>query len=512
VLFFLRGILYLTAVVFLGIFCYSIAHRHNQLSSLFAIMSIAVMIYVVGYAFELGAQSLEAIKFWLKFEYFGLSFISTVWFFIAHKSGIKRELSFGIYLALLVIPVLTIFFSATNDFHHLHYREVSAIVVGGHLLARLDKGPWYALFVIYSNAMMLLSLAAFFIQWRTSKQGTASTSFWMMLGSAWVGLFETFYLFGLSPYGIDLAPFGFLGAAFFFSVAIVRHDFLRSDQLVKDIVFSGISEGILILDSMDKISDYNKAAGSVFSWLIPEAIGKKLGDFPEGVALDGAASRNRKLKIVRGGRTRYFEAKMTKLIDRKKIVGRVFLFKDVTGLHRLLRKLYRLANYDMLTKTFNRHRFFDDAEKEVSRVQRYGGRIGLLMIDFDYFKVVNDRYGHQAGDAVLAAVARTLKERIRASDILGRYGGEEFIVVLTAVDPEKALAVAEEMRESVEALRVSYRNEIIATTISVGVAVSLEGDRTTTLEKLLMEADLALYKAKREGRNRVCVGTKQINQ
>ncbi|HWR11108.1 MAG TPA: diguanylate cyclase [Rectinemataceae bacterium] len=511
-LFFLRGILYLTAVVSFCIFCYSIAHRHNQLSSLFAIMSIAVMIYVAGYAFELGSRSLEEIKFWLKLEYFGLSFISTFWFIIAYKSRVKREPAFCVYLILLLIPILTIFFSATNDFHHLHYREVSAIAVGGQLFAKLDKGPWYFVFVIYSNAMMVLSFAAFFIQWRTSKLGTASISFWMMLGSAWVALFETCYLFGLSPYGIDLAPFGFLGAAFFFSVAIVRHDFLQSDQLVKDIVFSGISEGILILDSMDKISDYNKAAGTLFSWLSVDAIGKKLGDFPEGIALDGAASRNKELKIVRDGGTRYFEAKMTKLIDRKKNVGRVFLFKDVTGLHRLLRKLYRLANYDMLTKTFNRHRFFDDAEKEVSRVQRYGGRIGLLMIDLDFFKVVNDRYGHQAGDAVLVAVARTLKDRIRASDILGRYGGEEFIVVLTAIDPEKVLAVAEDMRESIAALRVSYRDESIATTISVGMAVSGEGDRTTTLEKLLMEADLALYRAKREGRNRVCVDALQINQ
>lgn len=503
---FLRGLLFATAVVFGFLLFYCLAHRRNQLSALFSLMAIAIIVYALGYAFELGAKDVEEIKFWLKFEYFGLPFIPSFWLLFAYKFQYNRDPPFHGFAAVLLIPILTIFFSATNEYHHLYYRSVSAISVEGKLYAQLAKGPLYWVFIAYSNGTIGLSLVSFFRQWRSSKLGMASRSFWMMLGVAWVGVLEFLYLFGFAPHNIDLTAFGFLGAAVFQAVAIVRYDFLKSDELVKDIVFSGISEGILILDAQNRISDYNAASGKVFPWLNSESVGKKLGDLPEGSALELAVSKRKMLKLRRDGKGRYIEAKMTKLLDRKKVVGEVFLFKDVTALHRILKKLYHLANYDTLTKIFNRRRFFDEAEKEVSRVQRYGGQISLLMIDLDLFKDVNDLFGHQAGDTVLAEVAQTLKKRIRTSDILGRYGGEEFVIVLVAMDSGKALQVAEDVRKSVENLRIAQAGEAIRITVSIGVATSAQDTKGLSLEKLLLEADLALYQAKREGRNRVREG------
>lgn len=503
---FLRGLLYATAVVFCFLFFYCLAHRRNQLSPLFSLMSLAIIVYAAGYAFELGSKNVEEIKFWLKFEYFGLPFIPSFWLLFAYKFQFKREPPFHGFVIVLLIPILTIFLSATNDYHHLYYRSVSVIVANGQLYAQLDKGPWYWVFVIYSNTMIALSLVSFFKQWKSSKLGIASRSFWMMLGAAWVGLLELLYLVGLAPHNIDLTAFGFLGAALFDAVAIVRYDFLKSDELVKDIVFSGINEGILILDDEERISDYNAAGGRVFPWLNSDSIGKKLSDLPEGAALEQAVSRRKVLRLTRDGKGRYFEVKMTQLLDKKKVVGKVFMFQDVTALHRVLRKLYRLANYDTLTKIFNRRRFFDDAEKEVSRIARYGGQISLLMIDLDLFKDVNDLYGHQAGDTVLAEVAQTLKRRIRASDILGRYGGEEFVIILVAMDPGKAFQIAESIREGVEDLRISHAGKVMKITVSIGVATSAQDAQGISLEKLLLEADLALYRAKREGRNKVCAG------
>jgi len=502
---FLRSILFLTGAIFGVLFFYCLAHRRNQLSALFSLMSLAVIIYAVGYAFELGARDIEEISFWLKFEYFGLPFIPAFWFIFAYKSHFKKDPPPHGYFVLLIIPLLTIFLSATNEYHHLHYSSISAISVDGQLIAQLGKGPWYYVFVAYSNLTVALSLVVFFIQWKASKLGTASRAFWMFLGAACVAVFEALYLLGLAPYDLDLTAFGLFGAALFQAVAIVRYDFLKSDELVKDIVFSGISEGILILDAQDRISDYNKAGGALFPWLLPDALGKRLDEFPDGAAMEAAAERNKRMKLRVGQRTRYFEAKMTKLLDGGKAVGKVYMFKDVTALHRILSRLYRLANYDTLTKIFNRRRFFDEAEKEVSRVRRYGGRLALLMIDLDLFKDVNDMHGHQAGDAVLEAVAETLRRRVRSTDILGRYGGEEFVVVLAAMDPGKALEIAEDLRKSIAELRVSHGGTVISTTVSIGVANTAAEGGEIALERLLLDADRALYRAKREGRNRVCV-------
>jgi two-component system cell cycle response regulator len=116
-----------------------------------------------------------------------------------------------------------------------------------------------------------------------------------------------------------------------------------------------------------------------------------------------------------------------------------------------------------------------------------------------------------AGDEVLTAVAQTLKKRIRSSDILGRYGGEEFVIVLASVDADRALTVAEAIRRSVAELRVEHGGTSIPITVSVGVAVSGEVTSELTLETLLVQADRALYRAKREGRNRVACWTRGLD-
>ena len=499
----LRSILYFTAMVFIILLFFSFARRRNQLATLFSLEALVIIVYAVGYAFELGSTDVEEVRFWLKVEYFGLPFIPALWFLLTYKANSGKSPPFFFCLATLAIPVLTLFFSATNDYHHFYYRNVSINATPGGFIAQLDKGPWYYVFVVYSNLIMAITLIVYVLQWIKSGLGTKSRSFWMMAGSLFVIVLELLYLFGFSPYDIDLTGIGLFGASLFQAVAIFRFDFLKSDALVKDIVFSGISEGILIVDANGRISDFNAAGARIFAWLSPDCIGKKLSDFKDSEAFDLCAGRRSEIKVSRGGKTNYFSVKMTDLDDEGKIVGKVYMFKDVTALRRVMKKLYRFANYDMLTKVFNRRRLFDDAEKEISRSIRYGQRISLLMLDLDYFKTVNDMHGHQAGDAVLAEVAQVLKKRVRASDIVGRYGGEEFMIVLVEMDPGRAFRVAEDIRKGVEALGVSVGGALIKTSVSVGVATSHPGDGNLSLEGLLAAADRALYRAKSEGRNRV---------
>jgi diguanylate cyclase (GGDEF)-like protein len=499
----LRGILYLTAGVFVFLFFVSLARRRNQLAALYSLEALVIIIYATGYAFELGSATAEEVRFWLKLEYFGLPFIPAFWFLLTYKASSGKSAPFFFCFLVLVIPVLTVFFSATNDYHHFYYQNVSINATPGGFIAQLDKGPWYYVFVAYSNLIMAITLVVYFLQWRKSGLGTGNRSFWMMAGSLFVIFFEFLYLFGFSPYDIDLTPFGLFGAALFQAVAIFRFDFLKSDALIKDIVFSGISEGILTVDAKGRISDFNAACARIFSWLSPDCIGKKLADFKDGAALSFPSGRQREIKISRGEGVSYFSVRMTNLVDKGKEAGKVFMFKDETALRRVMKTLYRFANYDTLTKIFNRRRLFDDAEKEISRVVRYGKRVSLLMLDLDYFKTINDRYGHQAGDSVLIEVARVLKKRVRTSDLLGRYGGEEFMIVLLEMDPEKALMVAEDIRKCIEDLSIPFGNALIKTSVSIGVATSDPADKNLSMERLLMIADRALYRAKNEGRNKV---------
>ena len=178
-------------------------------------------------------------------------------------------------------------------------------------------------------------------------------------------------------------------------------------------------------------------------------------------------------------------------------VGLILMSND-----RLKERLLYLAAHDTLTGAFSRRAFIELAEREQVRGQRTGQPAALLMVDLDYFKVVNDNYGHLAGDQVLRQFAEIAQGCLRRQDIFGRYGGEEFMVLLPDTARDTALMVAERIRTTAANTSVKVRGQDrpIRITVSIGVAV---GDYRTSLDRLTGLADEAMYRAKAAGRNRV---------
>ncbi|MEP7155603.1 MAG: GGDEF domain-containing protein [Betaproteobacteria bacterium] len=164
----------------------------------------------------------------------------------------------------------------------------------------------------------------------------------------------------------------------------------------------------------------------------------------------------------------------------------------------------QLAVTDPLTGTFNRRTFLELGAKEIARTRRSKGSLALLMLDLDHFKKVNDQFGHQAGDEALKRVVDVLQGCLRREDLLVRYGGEEFCVLLPDVALDHAALLAERARAAVEAGGFQFQSKRIPVTISVGVAL-LARDSAEDIERLVGRADEALYSAKASGRNRVVV-------
>jgi diguanylate cyclase (GGDEF)-like protein len=168
------------------------------------------------------------------------------------------------------------------------------------------------------------------------------------------------------------------------------------------------------------------------------------------------------------------------------------------------RAVRSLAMVDSLTGVFNRRAFMERAEKEYAIALRNKMSLALLMIDIDYFKRINDEFGHPTGDAVLVDVANVLNSRLRKQDTMGRYGGEEFCILLPATDEAGAMAVAETLRNTVESAPLATERKEVSVTISIGVTVCPASCANCDLgfHKLLDDADVALYQAKHDGRNR----------
>jgi two-component system, cell cycle response regulator len=166
--------------------------------------------------------------------------------------------------------------------------------------------------------------------------------------------------------------------------------------------------------------------------------------------------------------------------------------------------MYRQATTDQLTGVPNRFSFNEQAETTLAFARRHGVPLSLLILDADHFKRVNDTYGHLAGDEVLTMLGRILQQAKRGEDLLARFGGEEFVMLLLNCTSEQAVSFAERLRLTIGSKKVNYDGQAISVTVSIGLA-GCGNLRNATLADLIQMADEALYEAKEGGRNRVCL-------
>lgn len=179
-----------------------------------------------------------------------------------------------------------------------------------------------------------------------------------------------------------------------------------------------------------------------------------------------------------------------------------FILQDEMESH-FSEDLYNLANRDHLTQIYNKKHYLDRLYTDFSFARRHKDFLTVILLDIDNFKRINDFYGHMAGDSLLLELCRRLTEQLRKEDILARFGGEEFVLLLRSTDMENAIVVAEKMRQRIESSPFPIGDHKEEITISLGIA-SFTGDNFKNADEMLLKADHRLYRAKRAGRNRIC--------
>ena len=185
------------------------------------------------------------------------------------------------------------------------------------------------------------------------------------------------------------------------------------------------------------------------------------------------------------------------------------LIEDVTDvchyqmqLQKTLAELAQISRIDGLTQIYNRRHWQESLEQEFAKARRHDKKLSLIMLDLDHFKSLNDNYGHQGGDMVLIEVSALISALLRGEDIFGRYGGEEFAIILPETDSAGAVELAQRICLKIATTPLIYNEQAIKVTVSLGVAQL--SDQEANYEGLITQADSALYQAKYQGRNQVC--------
>ncbi len=285
------------------------------------------------------------------------------------------------------------------------------------------------------------------------------------------------------------------------------------------------NDGIYFIDNQDRITYWNKGAQSIAGYSPGEVINNRCSDNilchidAQGHGLCGplcplhrAMHQNQSTGQMRvylkhkDGRRVPVDVVSTPIHDPEgKILGAAQIFRDATIYEEEAKAseiLSRLASSDPLTGLLNRRKIELELDLELKKSKRLDLSLSLIFCDLDYFKSINDRYGHPVGDEVLKGVSKQLQGGIREYDRAARYGGEEFLIMMPQTKAEIAMEIAERLRTSIERWKLIYQEKLwpFSLTISMGVA---EMNRDESPESLIDRADKALYRAKKSGRNAV---------
>lgn len=499
------------------------------------LMLIGLAIWAFSYAMITLSPTLETKIFWLRVENIGIQSVPILWFFFSLKYTRLDKWLTGkpIMFAFWAIPVISLFFIFSNTWFHLYYTSVQiATETGGPLI--ISRGLWYWVALVYVYILYITGVVALvnrFVQSRAVYRrqtpyliGAVLIPFTMNLVYQLApGLLPIF------PAPVDLTPLSFTITAVLLAADIFGLRLLDVVPIARDNVMESIPEMVFVLDEKERIIDANAMAQKWLEKPFDEILGKEpievFQKWPQLLHRFFFLEQTREEIEIPGTPSRTLEIIITPIYNRtNQLEGRVILAYDITERKKLeedlktanqalqvqlnenesLRiQLQEQAIRDPLTGVFNRRYFAEALDKETARAVREGVPFSLIILDVDHFKKVNDTYGHKCGDLILQSLAKFLQENTRRSDIVCRYGGEEFVILMPDAALNDAHERAELFREQFEAAVEVYEGKQVKSTFSAGIASfpihSKSGDT------LLNMADMALYQSKEAGRNRVTV-------
>lgn len=489
------------------IFVNSFLRGKSSYAKVLGVLSLAIQIYLLGYLMEINVGSLNQMLFWNQIQYLGIPFYPALWLTVSLLyTGREKYLKGYRGIAIFAIPLITYILHLTNNWHHLYYKNVELQQFKGIKLMLLTKGPWYLVQTVYILAALVLCTWFYFQRYRKSTGDEKIQFRILFIASVLPYLALILDMVNTGGLSFDYAALILPPCVLLISLALTRYNFLEIKVLARERVFEDSAEGLLLLNRFFKVVDFNTASIRFFSLFGAEIKEERLDILlkDQQELLDCIRRAEEKVfhRVV-GGDERYISISIKEVQNKEHEAGLLITFEDVTERELLRRRLIEMASTDELSGLNNRRRFRECAEEAFHYAQQYQTPLSVLMMDIDYFKKVNDSFGHQIGDVVIRNFSEMLVSVFGESNIVGRMGGEEFAVILPDVFMQQAYEQAEFFRQAVEKKIMIFGQWQVKVTVSIGVTEYNE--KIPTLDTLMNQADSAMYDAKHEGRNRTMV-------
>lgn len=490
------------------------------------LMLFTLAVWSFAYAMITFSTGIESKLFWLRIENIGITLQPVLWIlFIFGYSRQGRSLNWRYVVLLCIIPSISLILIFSNRWFHFYYASIKPFTDSiGPLVIR--RGPWYWVALTQSYSLDLAATALLiwrFIQFRNIFRKQLA----FLIGAALIPFVTNILYQVVSNFApsfflpVDLTPISFTISIGLISSGIFRTRLLDLVPIARDVVMEHIPEMVFVVDAHDRVLDANTMAERWLGKSKQAIIGKDpmeiFGQWPELFNRFLTTERTREEVVIPGDPPLILEVVVTPLYSEQteKLSGRVVLAYDVTKrkqlenelkariieIEGLRQQLQEQAIRDSLTGVFNRRFLAESLDKEVSKASREKTSISIIMMDVDHFKSFNDTFGHKCGDAVLQNLANFLTDNSRQGDIVCRYGGEEFVILMPDASLQTSYERAQNWQQVFSNRAIEYDGLSLKVTFSAGVASFPQHGPTG--ESILHAADHALYQSKSNGRNRV---------
>ena len=489
--------------LFIGV--YALFRSQSSKRNYFLLMQAVIIIYLIGYLLELTSTNVDEAFTAVKVLYFGFFVAPLAFFFVADYCNIKVH-PFFVKIPMLVLSLASVAALWTTRIHRLVYVDYSFdITITNHLV--FTPGILYYMTRIFPILCMILTFGIMLYrlkEWKNKYRKMLLVFFYCALIPS---IAEIIYLAtivtGTNPQHVNFTPHSLAIMSFFLYIGVVRFNIFEIISIATVSAMEHIKEGFVLVDEENNYLSYNPAAAGMFPDILKLPKGESvfaIRNWPKELS----AIENSSIEFsMEYDNVKHFRASISPVYAQNQaLTARIIIFSDVTDKVILMKELENAACFDCLTGLYNRKHFLELAEVDIKRALRMKQAIYVGMLDIDFFKNVNDTYGHAAGDALLQVTAGIIRHTIRSYDLVGRLGGEEFAFLITNMEPLEVLKMVERIRENLETHVEVYEDVKIKITCSIGLTKFLQDD---TMDSSLKKADIALYAAKNTGRNRVQV-------
>ena len=497
-------VMYILTLTAIATVVYGAWQREVNNSKYIILVSLAISFFALGSQVVLMAESAETAFLGFRLQHIGQPFIGGLWVMYTLEICKERIKSIRYVALLMAIPVFMCLSITAGDPFGFFIRSLTFDNTG---LLPTVSGDYTAMYYIGLGHVYGFNLASVYLICRSlsghDKKNKARYIVHLVAGLVPSLLGIASLVMGL-PFRRETVSAVLCVSSVVLNVYLQRTGVMKVVSKAKYQLFESVEDGIVIVNNRNEYMDSNDKARLIFPVLAETAQGTPIknieGFFPIPLTEE---RQGKKFTVTSGGEPKHYTVTRSELYEDEQYFGSTYLIYDITELEDLTIKLQELAITDELTQISNRRNFFSLAESMVATMMRLDIGVCVGMLDIDNFKKVNDTYGHPFGDVVLREVASKCKALLRQSDILGRYGGEEFVIMYYGMDADSVRGRFEHIRQSISEMEISRGDIATSVTVSIGFTfVDFEVEQP--LLHAISQADFALYRAKQTGRNKVC--------